>query len=192
MKENKAQMPLSVGAFLKGVGVKNVELDENNHLLIYLDNGEKVDAGEFKVDTALDINSSRPVANKILSRTLNEYKQTHSNLYSQIQALKSGDGSGNLNGVDAIAAFLQGVSDKTTLLNMIEEINTSIAAEVSTITETLGDKVDKEDGKGLSTNDYTHYDKLLMERVDRMWGVISGAVTASSPSVIRDKSYTSL
>jgi hypothetical protein len=63
-------MPHSIGAFLKGVGVESVELDANNHLIVHLDNGETVDAGEFKVDDEVTSGSNRPVAGDALYQAL--------------------------------------------------------------------------------------------------------------------------
>jgi hypothetical protein len=63
-------MPHAVGAYLKGVGVENVELDANNHLIVYLDNGEIVDAGEFKVDDEVTSGSKKPVAGGALYQAL--------------------------------------------------------------------------------------------------------------------------
>lgn len=64
-------MPHSVGAFLKGVGIADVKLDSNNHLLVYLDNGKILDAGQVPAsDDALDATSERPVQNKIITAEL--------------------------------------------------------------------------------------------------------------------------
>lgn len=63
-------MPHAVGTFLKGVGVENVELDANNHLIVHLDNEETVDAGEFKVDDEVTSGSNRPVAGGTLYQAL--------------------------------------------------------------------------------------------------------------------------
>lgn len=91
-------MPHAVGTFLKGVGVENVELDANNHLIVHLDNGETVDAGEFKVDDEVTSGSKKPVAG-------------------------------------------------------------------GTLYQALARKVDKVDGKGLSTNDYSNEEKAQVDRV---------------------------
>lgn len=88
-------MPHAVGAYLKGVGVESVELDANNHLIVYLDNGEIVNAGEFKVDDEVTSGSKKPVAG-------------------------------------------------------------------GTLYQALANKVEKEDGKGLSTNDYTDEGKRVV------------------------------
>lgn len=100
-------MPHSVGTFLKGVGVKSVELDSNNHLIVHLDNGETVDAGEFKVDDEVTSGSKKPVAG-------------------------------------------------------------------GTLYQALAGKVDKVEGKGLSTNDYTDEDKEQVDTVRKvLWNSIN-------------------
>ena len=70
-------MPHSVGAFLKGVGIADVKLDSNNHLLVYLDNGKVLDAGQIPAsDDALDATSERPVQNKIITAELDRIVNT--------------------------------------------------------------------------------------------------------------------
>ncbi len=70
-------MPHSVGAFLKGVGIADVKLDSNNHLLVYLDNGKILDAGQVPAsDDALDATSERPVQNKIITAELDRIVNT--------------------------------------------------------------------------------------------------------------------
>lgn len=70
-------MPHSVGAFLKGVGIADVKLDSNNHLLVYLDNGKVLDAGQVPAsDDAFDATSERPVQNKIITAELDRIVNT--------------------------------------------------------------------------------------------------------------------
>lgn len=138
-------MPHAVGVYLKGVGVEGVELDVNNHFLVHLDNGETVDAGEFKVDGTFDPTSSRPLSSKALNVLL-------SAVNGRINKLVGENATEAIDNLNEIIAFLQGFKDSETLASTLVEINNAIA-------EGLLNKVDKEDGKGLSTNDYTTEDK---------------------------------
>lgn len=113
-------MPHSIGAFLKGVGVESVELDANNHLIVHLDNGQTVDAGEFKVDDELNPNSSRPLANKAITPLFIQVNERISKLVGE-NATEAID---NLN---EIIAFLQGFKDSETLASTLVEINKAIA-----------------------------------------------------------------
>lgn len=140
-------MPHSVGAYLKGVGVESVELNANNHLIVHLDNGEAVDAGEFKVDDELDAESTRPLANKTLSSLFSAVDE-------RINTLVGGNATEAIDNLNEIIAFLQNFKDSETLASTLAEIN-----------EELQKKVDKVEGKGLSTNDYADEEKAQVERV---------------------------
>lgn len=213
-------MPHSIGAYLKGVGVESVELDANNHLIVHLDNGETVDAGEFKVDDELDAESTRPLANKKIAQlndllgndidliratignisnslytAQREIDELEEGLLSKEQALKSliNSAANQLNELDEhvneridgtvidIAAVNkrvdQTVTDITAVNTRVDEavatieanmaeteggialLNEYSEAERAKIREALADKVDKENGKGLSSNDYTDEEK---------------------------------
>ena len=145
-------MPHSIGAYLKGVGVESVELDANNHLIVHLDNGETVDAGEFKVDDELDAESTRPLANKTLSSLFSAVNE-------RINTLVGGNATEAIDNLNEIIAFLQNFKDSETLASTLAEINNAIAKE-------LQKKVDKVEGKGLSTNDYTDEDKAQVAEIE--------------------------
>lgn len=222
-------MPHSIGAYLKGVGVESVELDANNHLIVHLDNGETVDAGEFKVDDELDAESTRPLANKKIAQlndllgndidliratignisnslytAQREIDELEEGLLSKEQALKSliNSAANQLNELDEhvndridetvidIAAVNkrvdQTVTDITAVNTRVDEavatieanmaeteggialLNEYSEAERAKIREALVDKVDKVEGKGLSTNDYTNEEKEQVERVRKL------------------------
>lgn len=113
-------MPHSVGAFLKGVGVDSVELNTNNHLIVHLDNGQTVDAGEFKVDDELDAESTRPLANKTLSSLFSAVNE-------RINTLVGGNATEAIDNLNEIIAFLEGFKDSETLASTLAEINNAIA-----------------------------------------------------------------
>ena len=53
MKRHKC-MPHLVGAFIRGVGIADMVIDSSGHLLIHLENGEVIDAGQLP-DTSADL-----------------------------------------------------------------------------------------------------------------------------------------
>jgi hypothetical protein len=162
-------MPHAVGAYLKGVGVESVELDANNHLIVYLDNGETVDAGEFKVDYALSSTSSRPLANKTIMALKGALEtmisRTQESIDNRINALVGNNATTAIDNFNEIISFFEGVTDSETLVAKIAEINASIAAEQSRVNDELASKVDKVTGKGLSTNDYTDEEKAQVAKI---------------------------
>lgn len=157
-------MPHSIGAYLKGVGVESVELDANNHLIVHLDNGETVDAGEFKVDDELDAESTRPLANKTLSSLFSAVNE-------RINTLVGGNATEAIDNLNEIIDFLQNFKDSETLASTLAEINNAI-------TDGLSKKVDKVDGKGLSSNDYTNEEKAQVERVRNGSVVVDNTLSA--------------
>lgn len=162
-------MPHSVGAYLKGVGVESVELDANNHFLVHLDNGETVDAGEFKVDATLSSTSSRPLANKAIMALKEALEtrisRTQESIDNRINALVGNNATTAIDNFNEIISFFEGVMDSETLVAKIAEINASIAAEQSRVNDALANKVDKVSGKGLSTNDYTNEEKAQVAKI---------------------------
>ena len=156
-------MPHAVETYLKGVGVENVELAANNHLIVYLDNGETVDAGEFKVDDTLSSTSSRPLSNKAIKALeeaiVTRISRTQESIDNRINALVGNNATTAIDNFNEIISFFEGVTDSETLVAKIAEINASIAAEQSRVNDELASKVNRVTGKRLSTNDYTDEDK---------------------------------
>ena len=162
-------MPHAVGAYLKGVGVESVELDAHNHFIVYLDNGETADAGEFKVDDALSSTSSRPLANKTIMALKGALEtmisRTQESIDNRINALVGNNATTAIDNFNEIISFFEGVTDSETLVAKIAEINASIAAEQSRVNDELANRVEKITGKGLSTNDYTNEDKAEVAKI---------------------------
>lgn len=61
----------------------------------------------------------------------------------------------NTNGRQAITGKVM----NATLVKMMDSVETAISEDVQSLNENLGSKVDKETGKGLSSNDYTDEDR---------------------------------
>ena len=162
-------MPHAVGAYLKGVGVESVELDAHNHFIVYLDNGETADAGEFKVDDALSSTSSRPLANKTIMALKGALEtmisRTQESIDNRINALVGNNATTAIDNFNEIISFFEGVTDSETLVAKIAEINVSIAAEQSRVNDELANRVEKITGKGLSSNDYTDGEKAMVNSV---------------------------
>lgn len=170
-------MPHAVGAYLKGVGIESVELDANNHLIVRLDNGETVDAGEFKVDGTLDPTSSRPLSSKALNVLLSAVNRRIDDVNTYIDTLVGGNATEAIDNLNEIIAFLQNFKDSETLASTLVEINNAIA-------EGLSNKVDKEDGKGLSTNDYTTEEKAKVAKIEGKQDVLTLTVKDNGNIVI--------
>ena len=115
-------------------------------------------------------------------------------LQEQLNALLSGNASTAIESFNEIIAFLNNVSDSATLEGIIAGINTTITDSITahntsssahsdirtlisnevtarsdgdtTLQGNIDKKVDKEDGKGLSTNDYTDKEKSSVSKID--------------------------
>lgn len=85
-------------------------------------------------------------------------RQLISSLQTALNLLTSGDTTTAIESFNEIIAFLENVSDSSTLQGIIAGLNTTIAG-----------KVDKETGKGLSTNDYTDAEQT------KLAGIAAGA-----------------
>ena len=100
--------PNTIGAFLKGVGILRLHIDEQNNLIVTYTNGATQNVGPITpCDSELDDTSERPLMNKAIA-----------GLYSHI-----------IEWIRALDADLD---------------------------ERVSNKVDKEPGKGLSSNDFTN------------------------------------
>lgn len=90
---NKINMPLKVGAFLKGVGITSVELDEQNNLIFTLSDGTVENVGALNVDSEFNGRSTNPVQNKVIYAAVQELfrsiGQTDSNSEQRDEANKA-------------------------------------------------------------------------------------------------------
>ncbi len=91
---------------------------------------------------------------------------------TELEGLIEADQDGAINKLKEIFSFLNGLSDDSTLQGLLADIATQVGGKVDKVdgmglstndysnadkaaVQTIGNKVDKVDGKGLSTNDYT-------------------------------------
>lgn len=138
---------------------------------------------EVKIDEAINSTSTNPVQNKVISAALNKK-------------------------VDVVAGKVLSSNDytndeKTKLANIAEGANKTIVdtalSETSTnpvqnrvINTALSNKVSKEDGKGLSTNDYTTEEKIkltgIAEGANRT--IVDDKISTTSTNPIQNKIIT--
>ena len=177
---NNRNMPLKVAAYLKGVGITKVTLDEQNNLVFTLSNGKVENVGALNVDTSLNSESKNPVQNKALYAALRELegyvnaKDNEGVLRDQNNKAELQEAIGRVN--SALASHKAEYDNFFALANAqlarvesgsVVTDNTSQKvirgdnkpASGDAIYAALRGKVDKVDGKGLSTNDYTNADK---------------------------------
>ena len=112
------------------------------------------------VTDALSTHNTSDVAHTDIRALINSLTNT-------LNTLLSGNASVAIDNFNEIIAFLANVTDSTTLEGIIAALNTSIAA-----------KVDKVDGKGLSTNDFSNDYKA---KLDFVTGTNSVTTLASLP-----------
>ena len=79
-------------------------------------------------------------------------------------------------------------ADKAELDNTISEIDTN----VSNLSSTIANKVDKESGKGLSTNDYTTEEKNKLSGIEAQANktVVDSDLSSSSTNPVENKAVT--
>ena len=100
------------------------------------------------------------------SKDINDVSKTASQVQDALLKLTSEDLSDEIDNVEEVLNFLKGIKDDETLLAKISEIFTKIRTLDTTITGELADKVDKEFGKGLSSNDYTTVEKQKLSGIE--------------------------
>ena len=91
--------------------------------------------------------------------TLAGMQQAVKTVSDRIDALVNGDASSAIDTFNEIEAFLTGITDTETLTGLLAELKSTITAETD---NKLNTKVDKVNGKGLSTNDYTNEEKAKL------------------------------
>ena len=179
-------MPLKVAAYLKGVGITKVTLDEQNNLVFTLSNGKVENVGALNVDTSLNSESKNPVQNKALYAALRELegyvnaKDNEGVLRDQNNKAELQEAIGRVNSALAshkaeydnffalanaqLARVESGsvVTDNTSQ-KVIRGDNKPVSG--GAIYTALQGKVDKVEGKGLSTNDYTDEEKAQVAKI---------------------------
>ena len=80
----------------------------------------------------------------------------------RLDKIMNGSVSDAIDTIEEMEAFLRGLSDSETLTGLLQQLRTTIETKM---TEQLATKVDKVEGKALSTNDYTDTDRATVEAV---------------------------
>lgn len=88
-----------------------------------------------------------------------ELREAIAKLRTRLDTLVEGDTSGAIDKFNEIIAFLDGIEDSQSL----DSIIASIERQIAMMGNTLSDKVDKVEGKGLSTEDFTTSLKQKLE-----------------------------
>lgn len=135
-----------VGKFVQKDGTKG--LSSNDFTTAMKDKLAGIEAGATKttVDSALSASSTNPVQNKAIQSALDGKVDT-----------ENGKGLSSNDFTDALLTKLNGIAsgaNKTTVDTSLSGTSTN-PVQNKVINSALGSKVDKEDGKGLSSNDFT-------------------------------------
>lgn len=84
-----------------------------------------------------------------------EVRSLVAEIQKELDTLVEGDTQGVIDSFNEMEAFLQGITETETLTGLLEQLKTSLEEQIS-------QKVDKEAGKGLSSNDYTDKEKVKL------------------------------
>lgn len=84
-----------------------------------------------------------------------EVRSLVAEIQKELDTLVEGDTQGVIDSFNEMEAFLQGITETETLTGLLEQLKTSLEEQIS-------QKVDKEAGKGLSSNDYTDEEKVKL------------------------------
>ena len=183
---NNVNTPLKVAAYLKGVGIVKVELDDQNNLIFTMSDGTTHNVGALIVDDHLGGESTNPVQNKTIYATLQE-------ILSVIDQKESESEQRDETNKEYLAGLINDVNNALTehkrlferfqeyadpQLERVEDGSVVIDNTDSEITSggkkpvaggaiftALQGKVDKVEGKGLSTNDYSNEDKAQVAKI---------------------------
>jgi hypothetical protein len=130
----------------KGLSTNDYTNEEKNKLA-----GIEEEANKTIVDSELNLESTNPVENKVVSEELN----TKANKVEVEEALDT-----KADKVDVEEAL----NTKADKIAVEEALKTK--ADKQEVAEALDTKVDKESGKGLSTNDFTNEEKEKLSKLD--------------------------
>lgn len=196
---NNSNMPLKVAAYLKGVGITKVTLDDKNNLIFTMSNGKEENVGALNVDDALSDESRNPVQNMILTQIINAIRSELSRIDTES---KGRDDNGKQYTDSAVGAVIRQLNEHiTTFQGFLDYANPQLARVESgsvvtdntsqtvirgsnkpvsggAVYQSLNGKVDKVDGMGLSTNDYTNEEKAQVERVRNGSVVVENTLSA--------------
>ena len=174
-------------------------------------------ANKTVVDTALSSTSTNPVQNKVINTKLDSMQ---SDIDSKVPSSRTVNGKALTANITLSASDVGALPDTTVIpsidglatetyvdnkvaglvdsapgtLDTLNELAAALGDDpnfATTVANQIGTKVDKEDGKGLSTNDYTDTDKAKLEGIatgaqvnqNAFSNVIVGSITIAADDV---------
>ena len=196
----------------KGLSTNDYTTEEKTKLSNIEDGANKT-----VVDTALSSTSTNPVQNKVINTKLDSMQ---SDIDSKVPSSRTVNGKALTANITLSASDVGALPDTTVIpsidglatetyvdnkvaglvdsapgtLDTLNELAAALGDDpnfATTVANQIGTKVDKEDGKGLSTNDYTDTDKAKLEGIDTgaqvnqnaFSNVIVGSITIAADDV---------
>ena len=196
----------------KGLSTNDYTTEEKTKLSNIEDGANKT-----IVDTALSSTSTNPVQNKVINTKLNSMQ---SDIDSKVPSSRTVNGKALTANITLSASDVGALPDTTVIpsidglatetyvdnkvaglvdsapgtLDTLNELAAALGDDpnfATTVANQIGTKVDKEDGKGLSTNDYTDTDKAKLEGIatgaqvnqNAFSNVIVGSITIAADDV---------
>ena len=155
--------------------------------------GERGQAEGLIPDAELSLDCTKPVQNKVITQALNDKQPVGSYVQYAAQELsdeEKAQARANIGaGVSSFDGNYSSLSGKPTIDAELSGSSTN-AVQNKTVNAALGDKVSKESGKGLSTNDFTDEEKAKLAGIEaraNKYVLADGAVTEAK---IADNSVT--
>ncbi len=145
-------------------------------------------ANKTTVDSSLSSTSTNPVQNKVINSALaGKAASSHAHTIAQVTNLQTTlDGKASTDVATQSANGLMSSADKTKLdgisSSATENRLAEIEGDITSLETTVGGKVDKVDGKGLSTEDFTSDFKTKLE------GIATGANKITVDSALNSTS----
>lgn len=166
----------------KGLGVKGVEVTDENHLVVTYDNDTEEDAGEI---TTVDGFSPTIV---VKESTSERYVLTITDVdgsYDTPNLKGSGGSASQMSDLTdvSLTSLASGdllSYDTTDPSNPVWKNSNALPLSVSQLMASMPNKVDKVDGKGLSTNDFTEEYKSKLTALATIYSIGSGLVLNST------------
>ena len=196
----------------KGLSTNDYTTEEKTKLSNIEDGANKT-----VVDTALSSTSTNPVQNKVINTKLDSMQ---SDIDSKVPSSRTVNGKALTANITLSASDVGALPDTTVIpsidglatetyvdnkvaglvdsapgtLDTLNELAAALGDDpnfATTVANQIGTKVDKEDGKGLSTNDYTDTDKAKLEGIatgaqvnqNAFSNVIVGSITIAADDV---------
>ena len=196
----------------KGLSTNDYTTEEKTKLSNIEDGANKT-----VVDTALSSTSTNPVQNKVINTKLDSMQ---SDIDSKVPSRRTVNGKALTANITLSASDVGALPDTTVIpsiyglatetyvdnkvaglvdsapgtLDTLNELAAALGDDpnfATTVANQIGTKVDKEDGKGLSTNDYTDTDKAKLEGIatgaqvnqNAFSNVIVGSITIAADDV---------